>query len=38
VALKVLRTESFKVNVASGVGNESNNSGDLTGVDELAEL
>jgi len=38
VTLQVLRTESFQVNVASGMGNEGNDSGDLAVVDELLKL
>jgi hypothetical protein len=38
VALQVLPTESFQVNVAFGAGGESNNSGDLPGFDELTKL
>jgi hypothetical protein len=38
MVLQVLRTESFEENITSGAGNQSNDSSDLTSVDELSQL
>ena len=38
MVLQVLRTDSFEENITSGAGNESNDSSDLTSIDEFSQL